>query len=1091
MGDRWGAAGVQGTPPGPFLGFLLLSPPLPPAPSATRPSAGPADPAGGRASERRRVPARRAARSGAEGTAHMDPEHRSELTPAQRREQLARLPPLRGDSGLVGLMNQGATCYLNSLLQALFMTPELRAGLFAVDPSSLGFDDLSEDGAGGDAGGAAAAKAAKAAEAAEADEAYVQQLGAMGFPAAACERACLAVSNRSMDAAMEWLLAHPEEVDRANSAAPAAAEKKKRRPRRIALELQRLFTQLQLSAMGAVPTEQLTSRGFRWETMDGRTQHDLHELQRLLLDALERQLSRSSGRGLVPSLFRGLSARQIECLHCGAVREREEPFYDLMLQVRGLGDVVSALHAYTAAETLSGANAYACEACGGRREAALRVVLRALPPVLTLSLARFDFDLATLRREKVTEKFAFPVTLDMSPFAEAQRSAADDPAAARARCSWLGDPPRGAAGDAAGDPYDLSAVIVHRGTAHSGHYHAFVRDVLGEGRWAAPALAAEAEALLREALAAAGGEAPLDALAEEVRTRAGGPWAKVYRSSLGGLEAFLRARPRLFAVDGARGTAALRGGAPGGAGPAGPAWFDFNDAEVRAVGAERLASAFEGRESAYILLYRRRGAAAPPAAPAPPAAWAAAVAEENRRFALRREELLRTANAMDLRVASPAMLRRSWPHLVPRRGAPPFGTLALDLRWPRARVAAAALAALPAADREALAAAVAAGEELRVSLLRPIHGRYFVAADLHGALRRDAPLLSLVADLRVCEADALLLWAGDARAAEASGGGGGARGGASAGGTPSGTPGGTPNGTPGDTPNGTPEGTPTPNPTPTPTPTPDPPPLIPGDTPLALRVTTLVPSAPPSACRASVSATSTAYITEACSLEDALSAVAAAASIAPAELCASLLVAEPSGAALRFRAEPLAPRRRRSAAECGLLEGAEVLAEARDARGLHASSLGEAEALRRGGLRAVLVVEGGGPDLLEGGAFLERLFEEKEEAGDVQLREIAMAVPSEGARRTEEGVVFVGAAGRRMAEVAAAVADAFGGGGGGSQGPGRPGGPGRGARERRGKDARALRGGGGGGGWGRGRQGGRRGARHHGAAREGWGWGWG
>lgn len=53
-------------------------------------------------------------------------------------------PARRASSGFVGLENQGATCYLNSLIQALYMTPEMRMGLYSVDPQTLGVDSLGE-----------------------------------------------------------------------------------------------------------------------------------------------------------------------------------------------------------------------------------------------------------------------------------------------------------------------------------------------------------------------------------------------------------------------------------------------------------------------------------------------------------------------------------------------------------------------------------------------------------------------------------------------------------------------------------------------------------------------------------------------------------------------------------------------------------------------------------------------------------------------------------------------------------------------------------------------------------------------------------
>lgn len=46
-------------------------------------------------------------------------------------------PGHRPECGLAGINNQGATCYLNSLLQTLLLTPEFRGNLLVIFCFSL------------------------------------------------------------------------------------------------------------------------------------------------------------------------------------------------------------------------------------------------------------------------------------------------------------------------------------------------------------------------------------------------------------------------------------------------------------------------------------------------------------------------------------------------------------------------------------------------------------------------------------------------------------------------------------------------------------------------------------------------------------------------------------------------------------------------------------------------------------------------------------------------------------------------------------------------------------------------------------------
>ncbi len=109
---------------------------------------------------------------------------------------------------------------------------------------------------------------------------------------------------------------------------------------------------------------------------------------------------------------------------------------------------------------MSGDNKIECENCESRQDSMMGTKLKSLPPVLTLSLSRFEFDYEILDRVKIFDVFKFPLELDLS-----DRLSPEDAK------DLLPDALR----------YELAAVLIHRGNAHGGHYHAYIRDVMKEG----------------------------------------------------------------------------------------------------------------------------------------------------------------------------------------------------------------------------------------------------------------------------------------------------------------------------------------------------------------------------------------------------------------------------------------------------------------------------------------------------------------------------------------------------------------------------------------------------------------------------------
>src|SRR5690348_17066137 len=107
-------------------------------------------------------------------------------------------------------------------------------------------------------------------------------------------------------------------------------------------------------------------------------------------------------------------------------------------------------------ERLDGQNQYYCGECERKADAFKGVKVRKYPPMLLLSLNRFEFNYETMLRVKINDKFAFGLELDVSQFAEKSDAFATEDEKI----------------------YELFGVFVHAGTALAGHHRIYLHDIL-------------------------------------------------------------------------------------------------------------------------------------------------------------------------------------------------------------------------------------------------------------------------------------------------------------------------------------------------------------------------------------------------------------------------------------------------------------------------------------------------------------------------------------------------------------------------------------------------------------------------------------
>ncbi|PGH36152.1 ubiquitin thiolesterase [[Emmonsia] crescens] len=228
---------------------------------------------------------------------------------------------------------------------------------------------------------------------------------------------------------------------------------------KLLAETKKVFAYMQNTWQKSVDTQAAvdTIRTYDNEPIDINVQMDVDEFYNLLFDRWEGQILSAEDKKLFRSFYGGQLVQQIKSKECPHISERLEPFSAIQCDIKGKAGLEDSLRAYVEGEVMQGDNKYSCTSCGRHVDAVKsRACLKDLPDNLIFHLKRFDFDVISMIRSKINDEFQFPERLDMTPYTVEYLSNPGTPIAP--------------------DIFELVGVLVHSGTAESGHYYSYIRE---------------------------------------------------------------------------------------------------------------------------------------------------------------------------------------------------------------------------------------------------------------------------------------------------------------------------------------------------------------------------------------------------------------------------------------------------------------------------------------------------------------------------------------------------------------------------------------------------------------------------------------
>ncbi|CAF3682375.1 unnamed protein product [Rotaria sp. Silwood1] len=334
----------------------------------------------------------------------------------------------RSNEGFVGLKNAGATCYMNSVLQQLFMIQPLRTALLSVKiPPEYGDDESEED-----------------------------DLRRDTFDPISDGKSSI--------------------KDNKITVSPTKDTKNDRNEYNIQIlrQIQRIFGHLLESKLQYyIPKGFWKIFKFAGEPVNLRDQQDAIEFLNTVVDSLDEALKTLNLPQICSKVLGGKFADQKICKDCPHRYSREEDFTLISVDIRHSQNLKESLEQYVIGELLDGPNAYHCEKCNKKVDTIKRTCFKKLPTVLAIQLKRFDYDWERETPIKFNDYFEFPRELDMEPYTVQGLAKAEGTSVIDENTSDDQTSTNSNSND--GTCYKLVGIIVHMGQANGGHYYSFIQ----------------------------------------------------------------------------------------------------------------------------------------------------------------------------------------------------------------------------------------------------------------------------------------------------------------------------------------------------------------------------------------------------------------------------------------------------------------------------------------------------------------------------------------------------------------------------------------------------------------------------------------